>query len=163
MGAAMFETRKRRAAQVDGGRDARLAVLARVPQLSACSRAELERIEAIGTEVWCRPGTVLQRAHHGIRQVVVVLEGDVLVSNHAITATRGAGSLVGEEALRGPRSEAATSVAAASPVRALVLGLGEIAAVAGLPGVRSRLAARTARAAATVDRRAWAGSAATLA
>jgi hypothetical protein len=165
MGAAMFGASKRRGAvRVTTRSEERLAVLARVPQLSECSRRELEQIDAMATEVRCKPGTVLHLANHSVRQVVVVLEGDVLESNHGIAATRGAGHLVGEEALRHPGSLAVTSVAAASPVRALVLGLGELVDVVRLPGVRTRMAGRPAALAPQPSgRRAWARSAPTLA
>jgi hypothetical protein len=161
----MFGARKRRGPErEDARREARLAVLARVPQLSECSRAELEQIDAMATEVRCKAGTVLHHANHSVRQVVVVLEGNVLESNHGIAATRGIGHLVGEEALHRPGTVAVTSVATASPVRALVLGLGDIVDVASLPGVRARQRGRsTGLVPQTAGRRAWAASAPTLA
>jgi hypothetical protein len=154
--------------QLDPGREARLAQLARVPQLARCTRQELECIDGMATEVRCKPGTVVHHAHHLVRQVLIVLEGEVLECAHGSARTHGAGHLVGEEALRRPGGIAMSSVAAASPLRALVIGLGDLADVASLPGVQDRFAVRApVRVPARAQRRAfapaWAGAAPSLA
>jgi hypothetical protein len=159
---------RRGAAEEAEAREERMAVLARVPELARCTRQELERIDATATEVRCKPGTVVHHAHHRVRQVVVVLEGAVLERAHGTTWTRGVGHLVGEEALRRPGALAASSVAAATPLRALVIGLRDLPDIASLPGVQHRYAVHApVRVPARAQRRAfdpvWSGAAVSVA
>ncbi len=120
------------------GREQRLELLARIPELARCTRAELAIVDELGTEVRRPAGALLQRAGHVLRQTVIVLDGSVEDrAGASVLRTSGAGHLVGAQGLTGARPAASSTVRAATPVRLLVFGPAELGVLAELSGIRA--------------------------
>ena len=125
MGPLNLRDRKRR----------RLAALRRISFLSACTSAELRRIDRLGAVVRRPGGEVLVERGLVGRECLVVLSGSVAVSrSEQMLAVLGPGALIGEMALLTGAPRNAT-VMALSDVELLVLHRGEFAQLLAIPRV----------------------------
>lgn len=103
------------------GKNAKAALLGRVPLFVGCSKAELLEVALSADERELREGDELMRQGRPGREFFVLVEGAVAVTRDgAKVADLGAGDWLGEIALLTYRPRSATAVAM-SPVRALVL------------------------------------------
>ena len=92
-----------------------------VPLFAECSRRELEAVAAVADELVLRQGTQLIEEGAPGRELIVILDGEAVVSQQGREiARRGAGDFVGELALVTKRPRNAT-VTAATDLRVLVL------------------------------------------
>jgi CRP-like cAMP-binding protein len=126
-------------------RDPKLERLAKVGLFSGCTRADLERISALTTEVDVAAGTVLIREGDPGRECFVIENGTAKAELAGGTATTmGPGEVVGELALldQAPRS---ATVTAESDMRLLVLSSREFATlIDDHPSVRRNVLAAVA-------------------
>ncbi len=102
-------------------RQSKVDLLKRIPLFAGCSRAELEAVCRVADELRFPAGRVLMRQGSPGRELVVLVEGEVIVERDGATiAVRRDGDYVGELALVTGRPRTAT-VTAATDLRALVL------------------------------------------
>jgi len=101
--------------------------LAQVPLFEGLSKKELRMISQLATYVEEPAGTVLTREGATGHEFIIVLDGEIEVSQGGrVVATRGAGSYIGEIALLDHRPRTAT-VTAKTPIRIEVIGQREFA------------------------------------
>jgi CRP-like cAMP-binding protein len=126
-------------------RDPKLERLAKVQLFSACTKADLERISALTTEIDVSAGTVLIRAGDPGRECFVIENGSAKAElPGGATKTVGPGEVFGELALldQAPRS---ATVTAESDLRLLVLNSREFSTLMDdHPGVRRNVLAAVA-------------------
>jgi CRP/FNR family transcriptional regulator, cyclic AMP receptor protein len=102
-------------------KNAKVALLKRVPLFARCTRAELVEVALSADEVDVPDGHVLAREGRPGREFFVIVEGTVTVTRDGETlADLGEGDWFGEIALLTYKPRSAT-VSATSPVRALVI------------------------------------------
>jgi CRP/FNR family transcriptional regulator, cyclic AMP receptor protein len=102
-------------------KNAKIALLERVPLFAACSRSELVEVALSADERDLPDGHVLTREGERGREFFVLVDGTVTVSRGGTkVADLGPGEWFGEIALLTYRPRSAT-VTATSPVRALVI------------------------------------------
>jgi CRP/FNR family cyclic AMP-dependent transcriptional regulator len=102
-------------------RQTKIDLLKRVPLFKDCTRAELEAVSRVATELRLPAGRVLMRQGKPGRELFVLVEGEVTVErNGATIAVRRAGDFLGELALVTGRPRTAT-VTAATDLQVLVL------------------------------------------
>ncbi len=92
-----------------------------VPMFSACTRKELDLVAKLTTETELPEGSVLIAEGQPAHELVIILEGDAIVTRKGLEVSRiGAGDFVGEVALldNGPRT---ATVIATSPLRVEVI------------------------------------------
>jgi CRP-like cAMP-binding protein len=103
------------------GRNAKMALLERVPLFSGCSKKELASLALSADELDLREGHVLTREGRSAREFFVLVEGTVRVTrDDRKLAELGAGDWFGEIALLTDTPRTAT-VTATSPLRILVI------------------------------------------
>lgn len=101
-------------------KDAKIALLERVPLFSECSQRELGRIAAIADEMHFPAGrTLIEEGKRG-REFFVVVDGTVEVRRGGRKLPQQGGNFYGEAALLTGKPRNA-SVRTTSPVRALVI------------------------------------------
>jgi CRP-like cAMP-binding protein len=102
-------------------KDAKIALIKKIPLFQHCSKKELGEIAAIADELDLKEGALLTREGRGGREFFIIVEGeaDVLMSGKWVAALRQ-GDFLGEIALLTGRPRTAT-VEATSPVRLLVI------------------------------------------
>jgi CRP/FNR family cyclic AMP-dependent transcriptional regulator len=101
--------------------------LAQVPLFEGLSKKELRMISQLATYLEEPAGTVLTREGATGHEFIIVLDGEIEVSQGGrVVATRGAGSYIGEIALLDHRPRTAT-VTAKTPIRIEVIGQREFA------------------------------------
>jgi voltage-gated potassium channel len=99
----------------------RVQALERIPFLSRCTTAELERIDRLGTPLTVRPGRTLIREGAIGRECFVTLDGLAVAACSGRTVGEiPAGSIAGEIALLDRTTRTAT-VVADTPMELLVL------------------------------------------
>jgi len=102
-------------------KDAKVALIKRIPLFRHCTRKELDEIAAIADELDLKKGAMLTREGKGGREFFVIVEGeaDVLMGGRFVNSVRH-GDFLGEIALitGNPRT---ASVQATTPVRVLVI------------------------------------------
>ena len=102
------------------GKDAKIALLERVPLFSECSRRELARVASIADEMHFPAGrTLIEEGKRG-REFFVVVDGTVEVRRGGRKLPQRGGNFYGEAALLTGKPRNA-SVRTTSPVRALVI------------------------------------------
>jgi CRP/FNR family cyclic AMP-dependent transcriptional regulator len=102
-------------------RQTKIDLLKRVPLFKDCTRAELEAVSRVATELRLPAGRVLMRQGKPGRELLVLVEGEVTVERDGATiAVRRAGDFLGELALVTGRPRTAT-VTAATDLQTLVL------------------------------------------
>ena len=126
-------------------RDAHLDSLASISLFSALSRKELQRVARASDAVDVKEGHELTRQGDVGREMFVVVEGTATVKrNGRKIGTAGPGSAIGELSLldRGPRT---ATITADGPMKVLVLGSREFAAVLDeVPGIAHKIMAALA-------------------
>ena len=102
-------------------KNAKVALIRKIPQFRHCTARELEEIAAIADELDLKEGTELTREGKAGREFFAIVEGtaDVLMGGKWINSVRQ-GDFLGEIALVTGRPRTAT-VKATSPVRVLVI------------------------------------------
>jgi CRP/FNR family transcriptional regulator, cyclic AMP receptor protein len=102
-------------------KDAKIALIQRIPLFTHCTRKELGEIAAIADELDLKEGTTLTTEGKSGREFFVIVEGeaDVLMDGKSV-ATLSQGDFFGEIALLTGRPRTAT-VQATSPIRVLVI------------------------------------------
>lgn len=96
-------------------------LLREIPLFSECSRAELDQVAGVADELALPAGTVLMREGAVGKELVVLIDGEVDVTQGSTrVATRSGGDFVGELALVTQRPRTAT-VTATSEIRVLVV------------------------------------------
>jgi CRP-like cAMP-binding protein len=116
-------------------RDAKVQALAGVPALAHCHHRELEVLAAAADECTLPPGHVLMWEGDPGGEAFLVLEGEAEVAaGGAVIAVVGPGQVLGEMALIDGRPRTAT-VVARTPLRVLVIGRRNTAALLDQPGV----------------------------
>ena len=102
-------------------RDAKIALLKRVPLFAGCSQTELGEIALVADEIDVEAGKVLTREGDSAREFFVIVEGaaDVRRKGRKV-ANMGSGDFFGEIALVSSRPRTAT-VTATAPGRLLVV------------------------------------------
>lgn len=96
-------------------------LLREIPLFSECSRAELDQVAGVADELALPAGTVLMREGAVGKELVVLIDGEVDVTQGSTRiATRAGGDFVGELALVTQRPRTAT-VTATSEIRVLVV------------------------------------------
>jgi len=99
-------------------------LLRAIPLFSECSRAELEQVAGVADELALPAGTVLMREGAVGKELVVLIDGEVDVTEGSTrVATRSGGDFVGELALVTQRPRTAT-VTANSEIRVLIVSAG---------------------------------------
>ena len=99
-------------------------LLRAIPLFSECSRAELEQVAGVADELALPAGTVLMREGAVGKELVVLIDGEVDVTEGSTrVATRSGGDFVGELALVTQRPRTAT-VTANSEIRVLIISAG---------------------------------------
>ena len=126
-------------------RDPKLARLAKVQLFSGCTKADLERISALTSEIDVSAGTVLIHEGDPGRECFVIEKGSAKAElAGGETKTMGPGEVVGELALldQAPRS---ATVTAESDMRLLVLNAREFSTlIDDHPSVRRNVLAAVA-------------------
>lgn len=102
-------------------KDAKIALIGKIPLFRHCTRKELGQIAGIADEIDLKEGTNLTREGKAGREFFVLVEGtaDVLMKGKWVNSVRQ-GDFLGEIALLTGRPRTAT-VKATSPVRVLVI------------------------------------------
>lgn len=120
--------------------------LAQVPLFEGLSKKELRMISQLATYLEEPAGTVLTREGATGHEFIIVLDGEIEVSQGGrVVATRGAGSYIGEIALLDHRPRTAT-VTAKTPIRIEVIGQREFAGLlAEVPELSQQLLGAMAR------------------
>jgi CRP/FNR family transcriptional regulator, cyclic AMP receptor protein len=102
-------------------KDAKIALIQRIPLFTHCTRKELGEIAAIADELDLKEGTTLTTEGKSGREFFVIVEGEAdVLMNGKWVATLGQGDFFGEIALLTGRPRTAT-VQATSPIRVLVI------------------------------------------
>ena len=117
----------------------RIAALKMIELFSDCNRAELRAIDAIGSEIFFRPGKKLTCQGAGGVEFMVIVAGDARVTRDGRElAALGPGAFFGELSLIAGAPRNAT-VAATTELRALVLHAGEFAQLLEIASVKARI------------------------
>jgi CRP-like cAMP-binding protein len=102
--------------------------------------ADLQRLEAVGTESVIAAGQILVERDHAGVGLYVILEGNVIVEAPEGTRELGPGTLIGERALLSPDGVRTARVRAATEVRVLAVGRVDFEGLcADDPGLAQRL------------------------
>ena len=120
--------------------------LAQVPLFEGLSKKELRMISQLATYLEEPAGTVLTREGAVGHEFIIVLDGEIEVSQGGrVVADRGPGSYIGEIALLDHRPRTAT-VIAKTPIRIEVIGQREFAGLlAEVPELSQQLLGAMAR------------------
>jgi CRP-like cAMP-binding protein len=103
------------------GRNAKVALLKKVPLFAGCSRVELRELAGVADEIDLRTGRILVREERPGREFFVLIDGTVRVTRKGRKVNDlGSGEWFGEIALLTNTPRTAT-VTTTSPIRVLVI------------------------------------------